>query len=162
LSTRIIHGPDALSVRRDHKSEVIYFKVDRYFDYMDLATTTCIIEYIVPGDTERIPHIYIVPFFDVTTYSNDNKLIFPWSVGGSATMSTGEIEYAIRFFKTTGEREHAQLAYNLSTLPAKSKILQSIEADTEVMKAAYDIPIAPLYEELLDQLRNSKTSWTIV
>lgn len=162
LNTRTIHGPEVLSVRRDHKSEVIYFKIDRYFDYMDLANTTCIIQYIVPGDTERVPHFYVVPFFDTRTYGNENKMIFPWSVGGSATMANGEIEYAIRFFKVTGEREHAVLAYNLNTLPAKSKVLQSIEADTEIMKAAYETPIAPLYEELLDQLRNSKTYWAIV
>ena len=124
LNTRTIHGPEFLSVRRDHKSEVIYFKIDRYFDYMDLANTTCIIQYITPGDTERIPHFYVVPFFDTSTYANENKMIFPWSVGGSATLTEGNIEYAVRFFKVTGEREHAVLAYNLSTLPATSKILQ--------------------------------------
>jgi hypothetical protein len=50
LNTRTIRGPSVLSVQRDHKSEIIYFKVDRYFDYMDLSNTVCIIEYIVPGD----------------------------------------------------------------------------------------------------------------
>ena len=129
---------------------------------MDLTNTTCVVQYIVPGDEERIPHYYVVPFFDTTTCANENKIIFPWSVGGSATLTDGNIEYAVRFFRVTGEREHAILAYNLNTLPTSSKILPSIEADHEVMQVAYDTPIAPLYEELLDQLRNNKTYWTIV
>lgn len=161
LNTRTIHGPEFLSVRRDHKSEVVYFKVDRYFDYMDLANTTCIIQYILPGDEEKIPHIYVVPFFDTSTCFNENKLIFPWSVGGATTSKDGEIEYAIRFFRIDGERQNATLSYNLSTLSAKSKILQSIEADNEIMKAAYDIPVEK-YEELLAQLTNHRTYWTII
>ena len=162
LDTRTINSPEFLSVRRDHKSEVIYFKVDRFFDYMDLANTTCIIQYLLPGDTTKVPHIYVVPFYDTTTYFGENKMIFPWSVGGAATMVDGDIEYAIRFFRVEGERENASLAENLNKLPAKSKILQSIEADNEIMKAAYDTPIANKYEELLDQLKNTKTYWMFV
>ena len=48
LNTRIIHGPELLGAQRDHKSEIIYFKINRYFDYMDLANTICVIEYILP------------------------------------------------------------------------------------------------------------------
>lgn len=162
LNTRTINGPEFLSVRRDHKSEVVYFKVDRFFDYMDLANTTCVIQYLLPGDDTKVPHMYAVPFYDTTTCFAENKMIFPWSVGGTATMKDGEIEYAIRFFRVEGERAEAKLAYNLNTLPAKSKILQSIEADNEIMKAAYDTPIATKYEELLDQLKNTKTYWMFV
>ena len=62
LKARKIYGPDFISVQRDHKAEVIYFKVDRFIDYMDLANTACVIEYILPGDS-RVPYIYIVPFY---------------------------------------------------------------------------------------------------
>jgi hypothetical protein len=102
LNARTIHGPEFISVQRDHKSHVIYFKVDRYYDYMDLANTICIVEYIVPGDTSRVPHIYIVPFFDTAKFIQEGKMIFPWNVGGAATMAEGTIEYAIRFYKIDG------------------------------------------------------------
>lgn len=161
LKTRTINGPDFISVQREHKAEVIYFKVDRFFDYMDLANTVCIVEYIVPGDTKRVPHIYAVPFYDTSKYLKEGKMIFPWSVGGAATSTAGTIEYAIRFFKIDGDGANAQLVYNLNTLPAKSKILVSLEDDGEIMKAEYDIPIEP-YEELLYQLKNNKTYWTIL
>lgn len=161
LSTRKIDGPEFISVRRDHKSEIIYFKVDRYFDYMDLANTICVVEYIVPGDIKRIPHIYIVPFFDTSKFLKENKMIFPWSVGGAATSKEGTIEYAIRFYKIDGEGENKKLVYNLNTLPAKSKILPSIEGDGEISKVEYDIP-SEAYEELIHQVVNNRTYWTIL
>ena len=161
LSTRKINGPEFISARRDHKSEIIYFKIDRYFDYMDLSNTICVIEYIVPGDTKRVPHIYIVPFYDTSKFISEGKMVFPWSVGGAATSREGTIEYAIRFYRIDGEGENRKLVYNLNTLPAKSKILPSIEGDGEILKAEYDIPAEP-YEELIHQVVNNRTYWTIL
>lgn len=161
LKKREIHGPEFISVQRDHKSEVVYFKIDRFCDYMDLANTCCVIEYIVPGDTSRVPHLYAVPFFDTSKFLKENKMIFPWNVGGAATSKNGTIEYAIRFFKIDGQGDNKKLVYNLNLLPTKSKVLQSIEANGEIMKAEYDIPVAK-YEELLYQLTNNRTYWTIV
>ena len=43
LDTRIIDSPKFIGVEKDHAAETIYFKVDRYYDYMDLANTICII-----------------------------------------------------------------------------------------------------------------------
>lgn len=161
LKTRTIHGPDFISVQRDHKSEVIYFKVDRYVDYVDLANTVCVIEYIIPGNEDRIPYIYIVPFYDTTKFVTEGKMIFPWNVGGPATQAGGTIEYAIRFFRTDGDGVNTKLAYSLSTLPTKSKILPSIEGDGEIMKAEYDIPVEA-YESLIQQATDSRTYWTIL
>ena len=161
LSTRKINGPEFISARRDHKSEIIYFKIDRYFDYMDLSNTICVIEYIVPGDTKRVPHIYIVPFYDTSKFVSEGKMIFPWSVGGAATSREGTIEYAIRFYRIDGEGKNRKLVYNLNTLPAKSKILPSIEGDGEILKVEYDIPAEP-YEELIHQVVNNRTYWTIL
>ena len=98
LNERQIYGPDVLSVQRDHKSEVLYFKLDRYFDYMDLTNTVCIVEYILPDDKERIPHIYIVPYYDSTKFMKEDKILVPWAVGGAATSKNGILEYALRFF----------------------------------------------------------------
>lgn len=161
LNTRTIYGPSVLSVQRDHKSEIIYFKVDRYFDYMDLSTTICIIEYIVPGDLNRIPHIYIVPYYDIYKFIKDGKMIFPWAIGGAATEKDGFLEYAIRFYKIDNSTGESILAYNLNTLPTSSQILRNIESDGEIMKAEYNIPTEP-YEELIYQLQNNKTVWTIL
>ena len=86
-------------------------------------------------------------------------MIFPWNVGGAATMAEGTIEYAIRFYKIGGQGDNKQLVYNLNTLSTKSKILSSIEGDGEISKAEYDIPVEA-YEELIHQVINNKTYWT--
>ena len=35
LEQRLIHGPQFLSVEKDHAAETIYFITDRYYDYID-------------------------------------------------------------------------------------------------------------------------------
>lgn len=159
LKTRTIHGPEMISVQRDHRSEVIYFKVDRFVDFMDLANTVCVIEYIIPGDVKRIPYLYAVPFYDVVKFAQENKIIFPWNVSGAATLKSGKIEYAIRFFKI--DENGSKLIYNLNTLPTTSSILSNIEGSSELMNTEYDIPVEA-YESLIWQVKNNKTYWTIL
>ena len=159
IKTRTIHGPEMISVQRDHHSEVIYFKVDRFVDFMDLANTVCVIEYIIPGDTNRIPYLYAVPFYDIQKFAKENKIIFPWNVSGAATLKSGKIEYAIRFFKIDGSG--SKLIYNLNLLPTTSSILSNIEGNNELINAEYDIPVEA-YESLIQQVTNNRTYWTIL
>ena len=162
LNSRTIYGPSVLSVQRDHKSEIIYFKVDRYVDYMDLTNTVCIIQYIVPGDIQRIPHIYIVPYYDIYKFKQEEKILFPWAVGGSATEKDGILEYAVKFYKIDNSGSEPILLYSLNTLPTTSEVKRSLEANNnEIMNAEYDIPVKR-YEELIYQLQNNKTLWTIL
>lgn len=163
LNTRTVYGPDMLGAQKDHKSEVIYFRINRYFDYMDLANTACIIEYILPNDKERVPYIYIVPFYDTTSeLAGEGKMIFPWSVAGTATSQNGSLEYAIRFFKVVDDEGELELVYNLNLLPTKTTVKRSLEVNNELMNAEYDIP-ADHYESLIHQLAmNSKTTWMIL
>lgn len=161
LNTRTIEAPKFLSVSRDHKAGVVYFKVDRFYDYMDLAETICLIQYIPPHSKEKIAHTYIVPFFDILSYLDEGKIIFPWVVGGAATQKEGDIQFAIRFYKTSVKDGKTTLVYNLNTAPATSKILYGLEADDEAMKLEYDIPLEA-YESLINQLSNQRTTWTIL
>lgn len=158
LNTRTIHGPAMLGAQRDHKAEIVYFRIDRYFDYMDLANTICLVEYVLPKDKDRAPHIYIVPFFDTAKFMSEGKMLFPWVVGGAATSQEGTLEYAVRFYKVAEVEDKLELVYNLNTLPTTSKVQRSLEVNHEIMNAAYDIPVDK-YEALIYQLENSKTTW---
>lgn len=159
LNTRTIHGPAELGAQRDHKAEVVYFKIDRYFDYMDLANTACVIEYVLPKDKEKIPYIYIVPFYDTAKCMHEGKMIIPWVVGADATSQEGMLEYAVRFFKVSEDDGKLRLAYNLNTLPAKSKVHKSLQVNHEIMNASYDGALAGKYENLIYQLENNRTTW---
>ena len=128
MSTRTINSPKFLSVAKDHQAEVIYFVMDRYFDYMDLSTTVCIIQYLTPAP-ESMPYIYIVPYYDVSSLATENKMIIPWNIDGAATQKKGKVKYSIRFYQLEGEGPAAKLIYNLNTLPAESEVLYGLDVD---------------------------------
>lgn len=124
LETREIHAPEILSVKADHRSETIYFKVARWYDGMDLTNTCCIIQYINAAGEGRI---YPVPFYDIDTCSGEERdtILFPWVIDGEATKVAGEVKYSVRFFKVDSTGNY--LLYNLNTLPTTGKVEKGIE-----------------------------------
>lgn len=153
LKTRQIETPKYLSVERDHKSEVVYFKVDRFFDYMDLTQTVCIIQYITPDNNTRI---YAVPYYDIETYATEEKIIFPWCIDGGATATAGTIRYSIRFYKI--DEVEQQFIYNLNTQPTQSKILYGMD----IQSANADYDLAPtVYDEVLQALSEFSSKLTV-
>lgn len=125
LETRTIETPEFLSVEKDHASETVYFIVDRYYDYVDLATTICIIQYInALGEAK----IYPVPFYDIHTHSADKKMLIPWNIGAGATVAAGDIQYSIRFYRLN--ELGTAFVYNLNTLTTTSKILHGMDAQS--------------------------------
>lgn len=118
LNTRKVEAPEFLSVSTDHQSETVYFLVDRFFDNMDLTTTSCVIQYM---NAKQEGRLYAVPYYDIETYHEFNKILIPWCIEGEVTKAAGDITYSIRFFKTSDNGE--VLLYNLNTIPATSKIL---------------------------------------
>lgn len=124
LDTRKIIGPEVLSVSRDHKSETIYFRVDRFRNYMDLSNTTCIIEYVTP---DKKVHVYPVPFYDVLTEKAEQKMIFPWCIDGAATALSGIVSYSIQFFIIEENAEEYKYLYNLGTGVTQGEVLYGLE-----------------------------------
>ena len=131
LHERKIEAPEFLSIQTDHYAETVYFMMDRYYDNVDLTETVGVIQYITPSGLKRI---YPIPFYDILTYKDyinieegeeRPKVIFPWCIDGAATESAGVIEYSIRFFKVDPVKK--VLYYNMSTLPAKGKILHGMD-----------------------------------
>ena len=101
MNTRTINVPQFLSVQYDHNAEIVYFKTPRWFEGVDLATTTCIVQYInAAGDAG----IYCVPFYDLTHFEEDENgvqtpmILFPWTLGGLATLVPGTIRFSLRFY----------------------------------------------------------------
>ena len=71
LDNRSIEAPEFLSLQTDHYAETVYFLVDRYYDNMDLADTICTVQY--QNEKDKDGRIYLVPFFDITTYKRKIK-----------------------------------------------------------------------------------------
>ena len=77
IKERSVIAPEFIGVAEDHKSETIYFKVDRFVDYMDLTETCCVINYITANGKTGI---YNVPFYDIFTLKDKHQMLVPWIV----------------------------------------------------------------------------------
>lgn len=162
LQTRKISSPEFLSVQEDHLSNVVYFNVDRFFDYMDLSTLSCVIIYQTPDGQS---HIYPVPYYDVYTLSKEGKMILPWNISSIVTKNNGIITYSFRFFKLSGDTfDNSELIYNLNTFPATSKILYGLDAPNIDDSDEVNSTINTL-EELITQVKELKDTgftWTVI
>ena len=144
--SRTVNSPKFLSVARDHKSETIYFRIDRFNDYMDLSNTICIVQYY---DASGKSHIYPVPFFDIVTEHKNGKLLFPWCIDGAATQKAGIVEYSFRFYRVDTIDGKLVFTYSLNTIPAKSNVLYGMD----VQDLAGGVITASEYEYLWQEIQ---------
>ena len=143
LNTRKIEIPqhfkeNGVSVQGDEIAEVLYFKVNRFFDAQDLAY---MINSDDANDKDRM-RIYIqwrsaqagengkliegvsVPWvIDMTTYPN--YILFGWPISSKITGKEGTIDFAVRFFKF----QDRNITYSLSTLTHSVTVKPSLDFD---------------------------------
>lgn len=95
------------AVKNDHAAETIYFIVDRYFDGMDLAQASIIVQ----SELNKNTNISAVTKIDIDT--QPGYIIFGWPISKLITAQSGNLKFAIRFYVD----EANQLVYSLGTLP---------------------------------------------
>lgn len=174
IKTREIDAPQFLGVETDQSAETIYFIVDRYADYMDLSTASCIITYTNALGKTRY---YVVPFYDIYSYDNKDKnltkMLIPWCLDADVTEAPGEVEFSLLFFKTSEEvvgQDHqikSVVSYKLNTLPAKSKVLSNMKV--KQISEGYELN-ASEFEHLTQEInvlkqyltRENAVLWTVL
>ena len=174
LRSRVIGDRPILSAAKDHKAESVYFITDRYWDYMDLSTTTCIIQYkTYPVDPEKqgVTGLYAVPYYDIYSHkatpgtTEKDRMVIPWCIDGRVTQDEADVEYAIRFFRV--DTEGRKLVYNLNTTTSTGKVLYGLDVRTDGLEDAselagnFDID-SSAFEELLamiQDIRNQDVFW---
>ena len=165
INTRVIDAPNFLSIEKDHKAETIYFIVDRYADYMDLATTCCLITYTNAKNQSRV---YSVPFYDIYTYARDRKMLIPWCLDATVAAAAGLVHFSISFYKVgtivdSNGISQKILTFNLNTLEATSKVLEGMEVDnldSEYLLNAGQFEIIQSQLDLIEKTR--ELNWTIL
>lgn len=110
---------DFLAVKNDHKAETIYFEIARYFDNIDLSQHTCVIQWTNQSDEGISPCTEM----DVDTF--DGKIIFGWEITSDCTRHAGTIRFSVRFYTID---EIGNFEYNFNTLPAESKVLDTLNS----------------------------------
>lgn len=162
-NTRAINIPasfkkNGIAVQGDDLAEVVYFKVDRYFDYKDLNTADIYIQWETPKDangnvTKSVSEAYIR---DIE--SEPGKLIFGWPISEAITKTPGNLKFSVRFFVWEDADEaksgtNKNLVYSLSTLSALIPIQPSIDLDIEAIDGLY---IDDVGQRLIERLENSE------
>lgn len=124
---------NGIGVQGDSMAEVLYFKVSRYFDDIDLSTCLptetgdkkgmCFIQW---ENSKGEQGLDPVQFADI----ENNDLIFGWPLHdavmdafkeGKAT-GTGTVKFSIRFEYHENEKMDSEIIFSLHTLPASCKI----------------------------------------
>ena len=148
LNTRKISVPKFLSVAKDHYAETIYFKFDRYFDYTDLTTKSCIIRFTnANGDS----YIYPVPYYDTQTLAYENKVLIPWCIQGAATEKAGIVKFAVCWFSTNEKKE---ISYSFNTLVAEGTILQGQNNINDSNLTSDQIVLSPELIQMIEKLED--------
>ena len=148
-NTRAITVPAALrqvGVVGDKYAEIVFFKIDRYYDAIDLNTRQIYIEWEAP-DGEGGVRKGVSRDFLRDTQSEKDKIIFGWVIGDELTKNVGNIRFAVRFVEwNAGLAEDedgklirvedpdsavsgTELAYSFSSLPAQITIVDSLHYD---------------------------------
>lgn len=94
-NARTINVPSAfkkngIGIQGDHLIEVIWFKIDRYFDTRDFANSVIKIHWENKDSTDYENVNYINYDFE------PNKIIFPWVINKDAVKNSGSIKFAIQ------------------------------------------------------------------
>lgn len=157
LSKREISVPTFLSVSKDHRAETVYFLVDRYYEYKDLAQTSCMIEFINAAGEGGF---YPVPFYDISSYpryfdenevAHEAKMLIPWCIEGDVTKTAGAVQFVLRFYELDDANE--KFTYNLRTKIATGQVLNGLDEsilDANIDKE--DDATKELFKNMLAQL----------
>lgn len=116
-----IFSKNGIAVQGDELSEILYFKVDRFFDAMDLDTADIYIQWTKPnGDTGvSLPWV-------VDIESEPNKIIFGWALSSTITELPGTLKFAVRFYQWA-DKDTGKLAYSWSTQTATATIKPALD-----------------------------------
>lgn len=171
LNTRTVEAPAVLGTKNDHYAETIYFKMDRYFDNMDLTTTVGLVQYVNKNakhddGTKDEGHIWPIPFYDATTCvqldpNDKDKILLPWSIEGFVTKAAGPVEFAFKFYLL--DETGTNYIYNLNTKAATSKVVDSMNVITEENEnfsmSADDIEKIINEMQALREVATNKVTW---
>lgn len=125
------------SVQSDEVAEIAVFSIDRYFDYMDFATTEIWVQWTAPG-ADGVPRegATLIELKDVET--EPGKVRFGWPLDSDVTAVPGNVQFAVRFFKRGDVIEQNldgststvnKIVYSFNTLPATLKIASALQPE---------------------------------
>ena len=157
-NTRAIRVPDefkknGIAVQNDDLAEVVYFKIDRYFDAIDLNNCDIYIQWETPKQANGQIKKFASTEYIRDIESDPGKLIFGWVITKDITPAAGNLKFSVRFVQWETDSEgNRKMAYSFNTLVAQVPINQGLSVGLENIKPE-DIDNAN--DRLLDRITES-------
>lgn len=119
---------NGISVQGDEVGEIVYFRINRFYDAMDLALRDIYIEWKSAAKDENGKEItgVSVPWV-IDTESEPGFIIFGWPLSSKITAAAGQVSFAVRFY--TFDPDTDTLKYSLSTLTQTATIKPALNFD---------------------------------
>lgn len=135
---------NVVGVKGDQVAEIIYFKINRYFDATDLAEQDIYIEW---ENAKKEPGLSREYVRDIT--SDPDYIIFGWPLALQITEYAGTVKYAIRFYKLKDLQDGTkEIVYSFSTQPSTIVINDTMNFDIK------SDSIQRLDDDLLDMIKD--------
>lgn len=153
-NTREIIVPDAfkkgVGVQGDQVAEIIYFRIDRYFDATDLYNQKIFIQWENAKGEKGLSREYIK---DVE--SDPDHIIFGWPLAKEITEYAGTVKFSVRFYQTgMNENGEEELIYSFATQPQAIMINQTM--DFNLFGNDIQVLDAETHEMIMNRFQNSE------
>lgn len=158
--TRRIDIPKAFAtngvgVQGDHGAETLYFRINRFFDAIDLGNTNILIQYELPDETDSTLQFGTCPAVFKQLVSEPQEgdfVIFGWELENKITKNPGNVKFAIRFIKdgtdeSTGKKIQT---YSFSTLTTTIGINKALSLTDEQLTVDNTI-----VQNIINRIENS-------
>lgn len=141
---------NGLSVQGDHLAETIFFKIDRYYDFVDLNTKDIYINWKMGDQSGKSKNF--IKSVDIEA----GYIIFGWPVAKELTAKSGNLSFAVQI---CSENANGELTYNfntlVSTIPIKDGLVLispvEVDATADILNMLVDskyskdeIPVADI------------------
>lgn len=127
-----VFAKNGVSVQGDEIAEILYFKIDRYFDMDDLGEKDCYIEWNLPADANGVRKSGVSVPYLMNTEVCPGYVVVGWPIRSELTEIPGSLEFAVRFYTIDEDGTYAnRIVYSFSTMPATVEIKSSLNLDLE-------------------------------
>ena len=132
LNNRAIEVPQSFakcaSVQSDQLAETIIFIADRYFDYMDLSTTSIYVQWTIPENkkTGLIEQKGATSIEMIDLETEPGKIKFAWPLNDKITSVPGVVKFSVRFFRVDDSSPN-KLLYSLNTTEKEIIIKEALQ-----------------------------------
>lgn len=119
---------NGIGVQGDEIAEIVYFKINRFFDNIDLNTKDIYIQWRSAATDEQgnaIEGVSVPWVIDIE--SEPGYIIFGWPLSSKITQKAGNVQFAVRFYEYSEITE--TLTYSLSTLTQTATIKPALDFD---------------------------------